>query len=158
MLKITIGIAMIILSTIAGKNFTKKHRERVKFFSSLNDFNSELIRDISYKSEGVCAALKQSYGNEAFDEYAFKVLSAYENDDEIPLPPDIIAKPDAETVKGYFMHIGKYGRASERDYLLSKREEFKKRTEELKEYSNKFTALGGKLGFALGAALFIIVV
>ena len=157
MLKIFIGIIMVAISTFVGKKFTSKYTERVKFFRSLSDFNSALIRDLAYKKDGLLAALSEEYGYSEFDGYLKEVYKAYLNDSDIPSPPEFITQSDARNIVEYFKNIGGYGEVAEKDFLNAKREEFLEKTTELKEFSKKFSSLGSKLGFALGATLFIVI-
>lgn len=158
MLKILLGIIIVGLTTIVGKKATKRHILRTNFFSSLSEFNSALLRDLAYKKDGVVSVLKKKYQDEEFNEYVRKVSFAYINNEQTPFPPEFLSETDKKTVTEYFYEIGRYGERAQKDYLKVKREEFAEKVTELKKISDKFSTLGSKLGFALGAVLFILIV
>lgn len=158
MLKIFLGFCVVVFSVIAGKKFTAKYKDRADFYSALSDFNSLLIRDMGYLKEGVLPAMEGDYGCEKFGEYLKRVKSAIVENKVIPAAPDFLEERDAVRVREYFSAIGRYSSFSQSDLLLSSRKEFSDRYGELKIKSAKSSALGTKLGFALGATVFIIII
>ncbi|MBO4262286.1 MAG: hypothetical protein J5903_00690 [Clostridia bacterium] len=158
MIKYIVGFLVVAISTVAGKKFTEKYKCRYDFFKALSAFNSEVIRDMAYKKDGLLSVMKKSYGNDSFDEYLKKVAKSAEEGTELPEPPEFLEREDGGYVKKYFSQIGRFSSAAETDLLLSAREELNARTEEHKSKSDKFAALGAKLGFAVGMTVFIIII
>ena len=158
MLKTLLGFAILLLTSYLGKKMTEKYSLRFKFISALDDFNSAMIRDISFKREGVIALMANDYGNEDFEKYLKGVVNAKKIDTALPELPPYIQADDAIKISDYFSSIGSLNSNSEVDLLNSMREQLSKKKSEYGETSSKYKNLGLKLGFALGAALFIIII
>ena len=157
MIKYLLGLIIAAASTITGKRSTDRYKKRYEFFNSLSSFNSDVIRDMAYKKNGILSLMQKSYGNAPFDEYLAKIEKSIREETGLPEVPYFLEREDGEFVSGYFSEIGKFSSASETDFLAAAREELAARTEERREKAKKYSSLGAKLGFAVGMTVFIII-
>ncbi len=158
MIKVIIGIIITALSTFIGKKYTDRYLRRFSFFKAVGDFNSDLIRDLKFKKDGLVYALEKEYLCSDFNSFAKKYAKAIKSGDEMPELPDYLTVAEKNDLKDYFCKLGKYSATSEADYLSVMREEISKKCEELDAESKKNSKLGGKLGFILGVAVFVIII
>ena len=158
MLNVILGVTAVLLCTYFGRKITARYKEIYDFISAFDEFNSALIRDVSFKKEGVIALMNQKYGNDDFNEYLQGVISAKKNHGDLPDLPQYVKGDDAFKISEYFSTVGTSYSAAETDLLRSTRDELGEKKKNYRELSQKYATLGSKLGFALGAALFIVII
>ena len=157
MLKIVSGILITIISTILGRKAVKSHSDRLSFYKSLCEFNSTLLKDLSFKRNGVAEAFEKNYYFEDFNDCLKCVNERFFNGKEIVIDRRYLKDGERREIEVYFGEIGKYSSITETDYLKQKGEEFAEIVKASEEKTKKFLSLGPKLGFTLGIVVFILI-
>lgn len=151
-MKTALGIIFIVLGSFIGKKTTDKYLQAQKYFCALTDFNRNLISNLEYKRESVKTLAKKNYGFADFDK---TVGSVFEEELFIPKYLD---EGQVKFLKEYLSGIGRNNESAEKAFLSYSEREIVKILDECADKNKKYGSLGLKLGFAAGAAAFILII
>ena len=157
MLKIISGIIITVISTILGRKAVKSHSDRLSFYKSLCEFNCTLLKDLSFKRNGVAEAFEKDYFYDDFNDCLKVVKQNFFSGKEIKIDRRYLKDDERREIEVYFGEIGKYSSVTETDYLKQKGEEFAEIVKSSEEQTKKFLSIGPKLGFTLGIIVFILI-
>ena len=153
-MKIVFGVIFMALGSFIGKRVTDKYLQAKKYMSALASFNRALISNLGYKRETVKTLAQNSYGFADFDK---TLASAFCEDGDI-YTPNYLNKVQAEFVRDYLNGVGRSNESGEKAFLSYSEGEIVKILAECEDKNKKYGSLGLKLGFAAGAAAFILII
>ena len=159
MVKIFLGGVIIILCTAIGKKYTVKHLHKLRFYECLAQFNLLLKQNLMFKYDNLLNLLNFETENQDFkatlDSFKLYKSNTFNNLDlYFPYWAD---DEDKQFLTNYFTCLGKGNSDSEMENLVFYEELIKEKLKKIADKSNKFSNLGQKLGFAVGMAIFIII-
>ena len=153
-MKILLGIIFMAVGVLVGKNSTDKYSSASKYYSSMLEFNRDLISNLEYKRVSVHALIKdKKYFSEDFSK---TLNSAFGNDEDIFLPK-YLDDAEKQQINDYLNNIGKSTKDAELQFLKFAEHDILKSVNKYAEENKKYGDLGIKLGFAAGAAAFILI-
>ena len=153
-MKIVFGVIFLVLGSFIGKKATDKYLQAKKYFAAFANFNRNLISNLEYKRESVKTLATINY---CFTDFEKTVKSAFCENEEIFIPK-YLDEIQVKTVKDYLDEVGRNNENAERAFLTYYDGEIVKILNECTDKNKKYGSLGLKLGFAAGAAAFILII
>ena len=159
MVKLFIGAIIIISCTAFGKRYTLKYSQSVKFYECLARFNLQLKQNLMFRHDNLLNLLDFTTANQDFRATlnsfkCFKANTLNTLDLYFPLWAN---EEDKQFLTDYFISLGKGNADAEMENILYFEEQIKEKLKKIEDKSSKFSNLGQKLGFAVGMAIFIII-
>ena len=164
MLKVIFGVAVVVVATALGYLFSKKYRQRRRFFSQLREFNEQFIHEVTYYRRPIKEFLSCHVYDGEFDgllqKYtAMLAQSVLESHSLFDLAEyTFLAENEKSDVVDYFMTIGKGDSASQKCYFLSMRERLAKYESDAISQGKKYENLYIELGFLCGLFILILII
>ncbi len=152
-LKLCLGVALLILSTIIARQYASKFKQKFEYYSSLvtmlNSINAELI----YTKRLIQEAVNVEYTSKDF---AKTVNSVYFEGE--PTFPKYLTKQEIEKLKLTFGSLGKGDANAQKLVVSGYLQEFGDITRELNcKYKKNYQTII-KVGFLIGMMLLLMVI
>lgn len=159
MVKLFIGIAIILTCTSFGKGYTIKYSKSVKYYECLAKFNLQLKQNLMFKHDNLLNLLDFTTNNQDFKATlnSFKCSTANSLNVFDLYYPLWANEEDKQFIDDYFTNLGKGNTDAEMENILYFEELIKEKLKKITDKSSRFSNLGQKLGFAVGMAIFIII-
>ena len=164
MLKVIFGVAVVAIATAFGYLFSKKYRQRRRFFTQFREFNEQFIHEITYYRRPIKEFLSCHTYDREFDMVLQKyeaILSnnAFKNRELFDLSEYSFLNENEKTdITDYFMTIGTGDSASQKCYFLSMRERLSKYESDAISQGKKYENLYIELGFLCGLFILILII
>ncbi len=164
MIKFLFGVAIVAFTTLCGRIFAKKYRQRKDFFKQLKEFNERFLNEISYYRRPL---------KEFFEAYTYRgefqmllreyFLSLDEPSAKRTLFAEqetcsLLTEEEKRVVEDYFLMLGKGDSASQKGYFSSVSGTLSKLQSESEERAKRYGDLYVKLGFLCGLLILILIV
>lgn len=150
--KIFFGIMIIFFSTIFGNLKADKYKRKMNFLLVVEDFLIYLKREISFSSSTVEGIIANFETENADALYLLKSIFTKNVN-----YPKYLTCQEVQVFKMFFDKIGRSCRNNEIDLIDSFCEEVKKMKEVENERCLKKSKVATKLGFFIGAIIFVVV-
>lgn len=151
-LKILVGVLSLYASYKIAKIQAVKLKEVYYFWDSVCIACDMLINDLSYKKREVKAVLNVDYPSETF---AY-IMRDYLFGKEIVLP-NFLSDENKIKVESFILSIGKSDSETQKNSIISYKNEFIKIKEESKIIFSKKYQITIKIGLLVGLMLFVMV-
>ncbi len=155
MIKLVLGLILVLVSSIIGIKLADKQKHRKEVFESLLTLNLSLINDVNLYSNTLDVRLKNL--PKPLEKALFGVEKIFEGEKFLCIDDDLTTE-QKEFVEGYVNFIGSGDAKTQLDVLNSYTNTIKSILESQKIAYQKFTQLGGKLGFSFGLILLVVVI
>lgn len=152
-LKLLLGTLSVYFSYKIAKQKAIKLKETYYFWDSVCIACDLLITDLSYKKRAVLTVLNVDYPSETFA----KLLGSYLSGEDFSIPK-FISDENKIKLNSFIFSIGKSDSNTQKELMLSYKNEFLKIKEESKLQFNKSYVLTIKIGVLIGIMLFILVI
>ncbi|MBR1867675.1 MAG: hypothetical protein IJ800_03745 [Clostridia bacterium] len=157
MLKLILGLMITALSTLIGKRFTNKYKDKYEFYKAYEKFNSTAIRNLNFRNGGIRGFYKDDFGNKNFNDFLGEIIDEIDSEAKIKFLPNYLTEREKNEIVDYFTSIGRQNFNAEMDLLERTRVFLDEKIKELKEQSRRYSSLGAKLGFTIGMTTMIII-
>ena len=150
--KIFLGVLIVFFATVFGRLKADKYRRKMEFFLAIEDFAVYLKREISFSSntvEGIIGNF-QTENLDALGLLKSELVGTV-------VYPQFLTVQERQFFKMFFDKIGRSNRENEIDLISSFGSEIKKMKEEENERCLKKSNVATKLGFFIGAIIFVVV-
>lgn len=163
MLKLLLGIAVVVFTTLCGYIFSKKYRQRRQFFAQLCEFNERFLSEIAYYRRPIADFLttytyKDEF-NELLTEYYTSLKKAGEGSHLIDFSRFSFLKEAEDTVlNDYFLMLGKGDSSSQTTYFSSVKGTLAEYQATAAAEAKKYGDLYVKIGFLCGLFILILII
>ena len=159
MVKIFLGCFIITVCTAIGKKTTAKHKHKLSYYECLLSFNKALKQNLQFKQEDLLNLVNFDYKNQDFNASisSFKLAKQNVFDYQELYYPEFLDKDDRAFLSNYFELLGKGNTKAEMENLVFYEELINEKVCKIADNCSKFSNLGQRLGFAVGMAVFIII-
>jgi len=150
--KIFLGVLIVFFSTVFGRIKADKYRRKMDFLLAIEDFAVYLKREISFSSNTVDGIIG-NFQTENLD--ALSLLKSWLLGTAVY--PQFLSLQERQVFKMFFDKIGRSNRENEIDLISSFSTEIKSMKEIENEKCLKKSNVATKLGFFIGAIIFVVV-
>ncbi len=155
MIKILLCVLLVLFSTFVAYLLTKKFKVKRDFYYDFYLFNDRLINEVSFiKTPLIDFCKKYDYGSDFT-----KVIDRFLNEDELNLFDNnrLLKKEEKKFIEDYFSMLGKSDAMSQKNYLLSTKQEIENTKQMAERDCTRYCSLYLKLGFLFGLFLIILI-
>ena len=157
-LKITAGVFIIIACVLISKFFSQKFRKREMFFSDLSEFCIMLNAEITFKGEDILVILDKLSVRKPFSEMLIEYRHALVSGGKVNFKDfNFLTENEKALIENFFAGLGKYDSGSSYAAVMNMKNTADQTVKTCKDESKKYSSLYTKLGFFLGAAIFIMI-
>ena len=155
-IKLILGLSIVLMCTFLGTSVAGKCKKKKDFYTDMESFCIFLKREISFSSTTIGKAISDYRSK---NEDLRNILSSYLQNANLSQNfrmPENFSQDEKEMMVNFFSKIGKSDRKNELELLTFFSEEVSKYKEIEKKKSLKISGLSTKLGFFIGAIIFVI--
>ena len=152
--KLILGVSTLLLFIKIAKNKCEIKNQTSQFYYSLYMLCEDFYGEMLYKKTPLETFLKKRTGNELF----IKVINFYINN---KLDSKVFSKEfsssEVDTILTFFSSIGDANTESQKNLILSYKEQFLKKYKEKLDLYKKCNSVYVKIGFSVGLMAMIVV-
>ena len=159
MVKIFLGGIIILSCTLFGKKYTSQYYLKLKYFECLAELNLQLKQNLMFKHDNLLNILYSPPYSSDFNT-TLDSFKLYKSNNLIAIDlyfPYWANDDDKQFITNYFLSLGKGNRDSEMENIIYYENIISEKLKKISDKSSKFSSLGQKLGFAVGMAIFVII-
>ena len=156
--RIFIAVLSSFCGFMIGLALTRRGKEREQYYRDAVKFCSQLINNISYKSDKISGVIDCTEVSSAALKKNLSEYKAYIAGGEFVFSNNCLTKGEALSIKEFFTQLGRYDGETQINELRRRESEFKQKHCDLKEKNDKYGNMYIKLGLLFGLLVGILLI
>ena len=153
MLKIVIGISLIVVCTLIGKQKAQKLKNEYLYFSDLRAFCKSFEGNLQYGKKEIESYLNESYLSNDFN----NTLNSFISNNSLYIPSYLNVKEKSDVIS-FFSELGVSDSVSQLTTIKSFYNVFLEYEKDKNEVFKKYYSAYMKIGFSIGFMLMLVVI
>ena len=153
LIKFSVGVLCVITCVKIASIKASKIKSELKFYDSLVIACDSLIAGLSYSKATLKEILNVDYPSESFR----VLIKNFLNEEKIEILENLTEDENLK-VNSFLYSLGKSDAKTQKSTVLSYKNDFLRKREEMKKKYDKNYSLILKIGFSIGLMLFILVI